>query len=137
VGGIATVWAGGWAALGLAFGLTLSVTMGVPMAALLPSLISWGFSGFLTGAGFATLLTTMERKKSLEELSLVRVGGWGALGGFAVSFLAFLVVGVLPFMGLSWALIEGAKAGILGAISAVGTTAIAKSAGDRSGTEVQ
>jgi hypothetical protein len=130
VGGIATVWAGGWAVLGLAFALTLSGTMGFPMYALLPSAISWGIGGFLSGAGFATLLTTMERKSLLEELSLARVAGWGALGGFAVYFLVLLTVGVLPFLGLPWALFEAAKAGVLGAISAVGTTAIAKSAGD-------
>ena len=130
MGGIGGIWAVGWGGLGLALGLVGSVVAGFPMVAVLPSLLSWVVAGFLTGAGFALLLTTMERRKSLEELSIPRVGVWGALGGFTVSILVFLLVGVLPFLGLGWALFEGAKAGVLGAISAMGTTAMAKSAGD-------
>jgi hypothetical protein len=118
--------------LGLAFGLGLSVTYGFPMGAILPTIVNWGVAGFLTGAGFATILTTMERKRLLEELSVPRMGLWGAVGGFAVSVLVFLGIGVLPLIGLPWVLLEGAKAGVLGALSAMGTTVLAKSSKDGS-----
>jgi hypothetical protein len=111
----------------------ISLTYGFPMGAILPTIINWGVAGFLTGAGFATLLTTMERKHLLEELSIPRMGLWGAIGGFAVSFLVFLLVGVVPLIGLPWVMAEGAKAAVLGALSAMGTTALAKSAGESPG----
>jgi len=132
IGGIGAIWAGGWSIMGLAFGFVLSVVLGFPMTLVIPTMLSWGITGFLTGAGFATILTTMERKNLLEELSVPRAGVWGAVGGFAVSLLVLLVAGVLPFLGVGLALVEGAKAGLLGALSAVGTTVIAKSAGDGS-----
>lgn len=132
--GIAVIWAGAWAALGLGLGIVLSLLTPFPMTALIPSLISWGVAGFLTGAGFATLLTTIERKNLLEELSVPRTAVWGALGGFAVSFLVFLAVGVVPAVGLGLVLVEGAKAGVLGALSATATTLIAKSGGGERAT---
>lgn len=132
IGGIATVWAGAWGALGLAIALGLSVAYGFPMLAVVPTILNWGVAGFLTGAGFAALLTTMERKHLLEELSIPRMGLWGALGGFTVSLLVFLVMGLLPLVGLPMGLIVGAKAGVLGGLSAMGTTVLAKSSKDGS-----
>ena len=121
------VWAGGWAVLGFGMSLALSLSIGFPIRALLPVLLNWGVSGFLTGAGFATLLTTLERKNTLRELKLTRMAAWGGIGGFAVSFLIFLLGGMLPLIGLPWAVFEAGKAAVLGAVSAVGTTVIARS----------
>ena len=137
--GIAGIWAGAWAAMGLVFGSILSLFFEIPMMALLPGLFGWALSGFLTGTGFATLLTIMERKRTLEELSLLRVGSWGAIGGLVVHFLVLGVAGVIPYLWgiealsailLPWLLIEGVKAALLGAGSAVGTTWLAKRGDD-------
>lgn len=142
IGGLAGVWAGAWAALGLTTTLVLLALMGVPLEIIGPSILSiltsWGLSGFLAGAGFGTLLTIMERRRTLEELSLWRVGVWGALGGLTVSALVlfavvYLVIGAesfLPMFGSGAILLELVKAGAFGAGSAVGTTALAKSAKD-------
>ena len=133
--GIAGIWAGAWAGLGLVLGFMVSLVYGIPMGALLPGLFGWALSGFLTGTGFATLLTTMERKRTLEELSLLRVGSWGAIGGLVVRFFVLGMAGVIPYLWgvealsgilVPWLLIEGAKAALLGAGSAVGTAWLAK-----------
>ncbi len=137
VTGIGGIWAGAWAGMGLVLGSIVSLVYEIPMVALLPGLLGWALSGFLTGAGFATLLTTMERKRTLEELSLLRVGAWGAIGGVVVHLLVLWVAGVLPYLWgagafsaimLPWLLIEGVKAALLGSVSAVGTTWLAKRA---------
>ena len=137
--GIAGTWAVAWAGLGLVFSSILSVVFEIPMMALLPGLFGWALSGFLTGTGFATLLTILERKRTLEELSLFRVGTWGAIGAVVVHFLVLGVAGVLPYLLsveafsgilLPWLISEAVKAALLGAGSAVGTTWLAKRADD-------
>jgi hypothetical protein len=72
----------------------------------------------------------MERRNVLEDLSLLRVGVWGAAGAAVASLLVLLVMGVLPFLGIELALVQAMKAGVLGAISAAGTTKLAKSGSD-------
>lgn len=145
VGGLGGIWAGAWAGMGLVFSLALSVVFGLPMGTfasfLLPTMVSWGVSGFLTGAGFGILLTKMERKKTLDELSLGRVAIWGATGGASVSLLVMsttllLVFGlenVFSLVGPGFFLLEAMKAGLFGGGSAVATTALAKAARDGSG----
>ena len=107
-----------------------TATLGLPVALLVPSILGWGVSGFLAGIGFAVILTAMERRNVLEDLSLLRVGVWGAAGAAVASLLVFLVMGVLPFLGFELALVQAMKAGVLGAISAAGTTKLAKSGSD-------
>jgi len=130
IGGTGLVWAGLWSVVGLAFRFGVSLVAGIPLVAVLPAVFGWGVSGFLAGAGFASVLTTMERKTVLEDLSLVRVGAWGATGAFLASFLVMIMMGIISFVGIEWALFQGAVAGVLGALSAVGTTMLAKSASD-------
>ena len=125
---MAVVWAGAWAVLSLGFSLGMSLTLGFPVP-ILGTLVRGGITGFLTGAGFATLLTLMERNHSLEELKLSRMAAWGGLGGFGVSLLLFLVAGLFPLLGLPWALVEGVKAALVGAGLAMGTTVIARGEG--------
>jgi hypothetical protein len=128
--GTGVVWAGLWAVGGLAFRLGVSFVAGIPLIAFLPAVIGWAFSGFLAGAGFAAVLATMERKTVLEDLSLIRVGAWGATGAFLASFLVMIMMGIIGFIGIEWALFQGAVAGFLGAASAVGTTKLAKAVPD-------
>jgi hypothetical protein len=130
IAGTGLVWAGLWAVGGAIFRFGVSLLAGVPLIFFLPAVIGWAVSGFLAGAGFAAVLTTMERKTTLEDLSLVRVGAWGATGAFLASFLVMILMGVIGFVGVGWALFQGTVAGFLGAASAVGTTKLAKSAPD-------
>ena len=84
--------------------------------------------GFLCGVSFSILLGTLARHRRIEELSVPRVAGLGALGGALLSSLVFLLEG-----GGSL-LILGAVAGVLGlfsATAATGTILIARMAPDR------
>ena len=46
-----------------------------------------GLVGFMSGAVFAAILSSAERRKSLKDLSVPRAALWGALGGAALPLL--------------------------------------------------
>jgi hypothetical protein len=46
--------------------------------------------GFLSGVVFSAVLSAVARRRRLDELSVARVGGWGAVAG--------LIIGILPFL---------------------------------------
>jgi hypothetical protein len=70
--------------------------------------------GLLSGLGFAGFLSVAERRRTLRELSLVRVGLWGLLGSAAIP----LLMGTDGSMG--W------LTGALGAVFATGSVALAR-----------
>lgn len=47
----------------------------------------FGTYGMLSGAAFAVILALVERRRSLDDLSVRRVAAWGALGGIAILLL--------------------------------------------------
>lgn len=75
-----------------------------------------GTIGFLSGIGFAALLSLTERRRKFGELSLLRVAVWGGVGAGIIPF----VIGINPDMGL--------LTGSLGAAFAIGSLAIARRA---------
>src|SRR4029450_5601058 len=70
--------------------------------------------GFLSGLGFAGLLSGAERRRTLGDLSLGRVVLWGFLGAAAIPFL-------LGTDGSMWPI-----TGALGALFAAGSVASAR-----------
>jgi hypothetical protein len=128
--GLGLLWGGGWALLNAVLVSGLAVFGSLPWAMVVPGAIRFGLWGFLCGAAFALVLTTMERKHSVEELSLVRVGLWGATGGFLVVFSIMMMTGLLGALGLETAILQSLQGGVLGAMSAAATTWMAKSAPD-------
>ncbi len=50
-----------------------------------------GFFGFVTGSGFATVLTAMEGRRTIGELSATRAALWGGIGGAALPAIALLI----------------------------------------------
>jgi|SRR5687768_7025533 len=110
-----------WSALWIAMGLVLfgaisivdpgQIEPGEGLATALPIL---GTVGFLSGLGFSALLSIIERRRSLEKLSIPRVALWGALGSAAIPLLMGSEGGVWP------------ETAVLGAICAAGTLAIAR-----------
>jgi hypothetical protein len=73
-----------------------------------------GLVGFLSGLGFAGLLSLAERRTSLRDLSLLRVALWGLLGSAAIPWL----------LGTNFS--EGLVTGPMGAIFATASVAIAR-----------
>jgi O-antigen/teichoic acid export membrane protein len=73
--------------------------------------------GFLCGISFSILLGVLARHRRVEELSVPRIAGMGALGGALLAAVVFLIVG-----GGSTAIL-GVVAGVLGLFSATAATA--------------
>lgn len=46
-----------------------------------------GTAGFISGAGFALLLATLERGRGLLNVSMMRVAAWGVVGGALIPLL--------------------------------------------------
>jgi hypothetical protein len=112
--------------------LTWGVAWAVP--GLLAGVPQWILVGLISGAGFSVVLGIAERRHRLEELSLPRVAGWGAVGAVGSALVAMplllLISGgalaILPFLAVVAA---------LGAGSAAGTLAIARGADARESLE--
>ena len=81
-----------------------------------------GIAGFLGGAAFSILFGIAARRRSFEELSLVRFGALGAVAGVVVG--AFLMTTGAPAMII-------APAALLCAGSASGSLALARRAKER------
>jgi hypothetical protein len=100
--------------MGLEFGFIVQIALGNAV------------SGFLAGASFAGILSVAERNHSLEELSLKRVGLWGAIGASVLTLLP-LAYGVPIGYLLAPILINGG----VGAGMAAGSVALARRADRR------
>jgi len=50
----------------------------------LPLAAVYGMTGFVTGCGFATVMSLTEAGNALSRLKLWRVGSWGALGALVI-----------------------------------------------------
>ena len=117
--GIALTWGSLWAAIGVVLALAIGVLRPEEIdpgegpgkvAAVL------GLAGFLSGIGFAALLSVGEKRRTIRELSLRRVALWGALGGAAIPALIGAPVG------------EGWVTATLGGLVAAGSVAVARRA---------
>ena len=140
--GMGLTWAAGWALVGVLIGVASNLLPGLPwdsffevFDAPLPALAVPGFFG---GALFSTVLGIAGRRRRFDELSLPRVGAWGALAGLLLSLLpvALVAVGLAssnrPDVVL-WqitAMISGPLA-LLSAASASGSLALARMAKER------
>jgi hypothetical protein len=87
--------------------------------------------GLLCGVAFSALLGVAARRRRLEELSVARVGGWGAAAGLLIGVLPFLLGDRdgRPMWPLALAVI--ASFTLLSALSAAGSLALAQRAQKR------
>ena len=120
--GTGLTWAAAWVGLGAGIGALTGMELGFILQIALGNSVS----GFLAGASFAVILSVAERNRSLEELSLKRVGLWGAAGAAALSLLP-LAYGVPIGYLFTPILINGG----IGAGMAAGSVAMARRAEDR------
>jgi hypothetical protein len=115
-------WAIGWTGL---YGVALSgfaVFGGVEgweLFGILGSFFIVSAVGFIAGSSFAAILSIVERRKRLEDLSLWRIAVWGGLGGILLA--AVLGVDYMNPVGLFT---------VLGVGSATGTVALARRGDD-------
>ena len=91
-------WAAGWAVAGLLIGVSSVLLPWLPWDAFfqvfdapLPAL---AIPGFVGGVLFSLVLAVAGGRQRLDELSLPRVAGWGALGGLMLVLVPAALVGV-------------------------------------------
>jgi hypothetical protein len=94
--------------------------------------VAGAYPGFLCGVIFSTVVGIAEGRRRFDELSLSRVGAWGAVSGLLVGMLPF-VVGTpntkLPLWQLGVAVIGSIT--LLSAVSAVGSALLFRAARER------
>lgn len=119
--GIGLTWAAAW----FGAGLVLLLVVGVG-AADVPFPLFFGLLGFLAGAIFSGVLGILAGRRRLDQMSLPRFAGVGALGGLLLSGIVRLAAGAdAEFVVL------GPVFALAGAISAAGTLALARKAEKR------
>jgi len=127
--GTAIIWAFGWSGVSALLGLLIGLPNGIPLRLIGPIALSGSFLGFIAGGSFAVLLSVLERRRTLDQLSLWRVALWGGIGGMALLFLAAprLVAAGIPLgQVLTSYLLPLAVNGLLGAGFAAGSVALAR-----------
>jgi hypothetical protein len=99
--GLALTWAVAWAvAAGLTGGFVSSVLLLLrgtfpPVGLLIGAFaLAGAISGFVSGAGFALLLTTSARRRTLDELNPIHFGALGALPAAVFGWLLFHETGL-------------------------------------------
>lgn len=121
-------WAVLWAPVGLLIGMIVD-----PTGAMDEPWIAVGtFPGFLGGVLFSTVFGIAARRRRLLDLSLRRVGAWGALAGVVLGMIPFAIGSNSSSMP-TWQLfsIFVGFTTVLCTSSAVGTLALARRAEKR------
>lgn len=132
--GVGLTWAAGWAPIGAVVGVVLHVVLpGTPIglgAVAALNATTFAVLGFIGGAIFSTVLRLTEGHRRFDELSLPRFAGWGAVGGILLGGLTVTA----GLWGASFGPVGAGMVGaatLLGASSAAGSLALARSADDR------
>ena len=123
--GMGIIWGLAW----LAAGLVLLAIVGLD-AADVPFPLFFGFLGFWAGVVFSAIFGSVERGRNVEQMTVPRFAGWGAVGGVV---LALLVVAIATLGGDSGAqlLVLAPVFGVAGAASAAGSLALARKGAQR------
>ena len=135
--GIGTLWGAVGVGIGGVVSVLMSVSSGNPaLSTLLAFCLGAGSLGFVLGSTFAAYVAVLERRRTVDDLTLRRGAGWGALAGGTVVLvgLAFLAGFSGWGAGLSVGyrlLLLASAAGSYAALTAglaAGTVALAKRA---------
>jgi len=119
--GAGILWSMGWGVVFLGFRLLFG-----PPQAELSSVVAVGmFFGFFGGASFALILSVVERRRNLDQLSLWRVALWGFLGATAL-LLCLRLFGLGSAISFGPSITTLGFQGLLGAGFATGSVAIAR-----------
>jgi hypothetical protein len=117
--GIGLTWAAAWFAAGIIFMVAAAPHPENPF------FVAWGVFGFIAGLVFASILGIIERHRGIDQLSLPRVAGWGAIGGLSLAVIVQLAGLVGQF------LLVGPLFALAGAGCAAATLALARKGDER------
>ena len=130
--GTGLTWAAAWFGVSVIFlsGLLVFGTppVGTGLAAVVANSVLLAVAGFIGGTAFSVVLGIAERRRRFDEMSLPRFAGWGAVGGLLMSGL-LLTTWQGPFSLVTVVLVSALT--LMGAGSAAGSLALARSADDR------
>jgi len=111
-----------WAAVWFAAGSVPRWVFGVNTDAPLP--LIFGVFGLAAGMVFSAVLALTEGRRSIDEMSLPRFAGWGAIGGLVLSAL----VAKVGSLGWGDVLALAPTLAVASAVSAAGSLAMARRA---------
>ncbi|HJQ11999.1 MAG TPA: hypothetical protein VJ840_13300 [Gemmatimonadaceae bacterium] len=77
--GMGLTWAVGWSAVGMVPRWIFGFNTDVPFP------LVFGVLGFIAGVTFSAVLTLFERRRELDQLTLPRFAGWGAISGIVLA----------------------------------------------------
>jgi hypothetical protein len=127
-------WAAGWAPIGAVVGVVLHVVIpGAPVSlgtVVALNATTFAVLGFVGGTMFAGILGLTGGQRRFEELKITGFAAWGAIGGTLLGGIAVMADLWGAGFGLIGAGMMGAAA-LLGAASAAGSLALARSADDQ------
>jgi len=123
------IWAVVWLPAGLLLGMVLD-----PDGSMDEPWIAVGtFPGFLAGVMFSIVLGIAAKRRRLDELSVKKVGTWGAVAGALIGSLPFVLGDQDGSTGNLWLLpvVVISSITVLSAVSAAGSFALARRADKR------
>jgi hypothetical protein len=117
-------WALVWAPVGLLIGMILDPDGSMDE----PWVLVGTYPGFLSGVIFSVVLGIAARRRRLDELSVAKVGGWGAVAGVIIGSLPFVLGDQGPNVERVWLLpvVVISSITLLSAASAAGSLVLAK-----------
>jgi hypothetical protein len=99
--GIGLAWGTLWAAVTAVIGIVIGVfdpdSIDPGESPLIAGAIV-GFQGFVAGVGFGILLSLAETRRTILDLSLIRVAVWGTLASAALPLLTGMPNGMMYFV---------------------------------------
>ncbi|HEV7387000.1 MAG TPA: hypothetical protein VGN73_00180 [Gemmatimonadaceae bacterium] len=116
--GMGFTWAAAWAVAGMAPRWVFGINADAPFP------LIFGVLGFTAGVAFSAVLALTERGRTLDQMSLPRFAGWGAVGGFLLSALFARAAS----LGLGDVLVVAPTFALASAVCASGSLAMARRA---------
>ncbi len=117
-----------WALVWLPAGLLLGLVLDPDGSMDEPWMLVGALPGFLAGVMFSVVLGVAARRRRLDELSVARVGGWGAFAGLLIGSLPFVLGDQHPDVERVWLLpvVLMSSIALLSAASAAASLALAR-----------
>ncbi len=99
--GIGSIWGIAGGAVGTAFGGLSRIPTGSFLSSALVFGVGTGVAGLILGAGFGALLSVMEGRRTLDDLTANRAALWGFVVGAAVALVGTIAVASLKGVGIA------------------------------------
>jgi hypothetical protein len=117
-------WAVVWLPVGLLIGMILDPDGSMDE----PWILVGTLPGFLAGVIFSAVLGIAAARRRLDELSVAKVGGWGAVAGLLIGSLPFILGDQGPDAERVWLLpvVVISSITLLSAVSAAGSLVLAR-----------